>query len=725
MTEQRTKIVMRVWRGVLSAALLIALVPSVCLAQTKDSLIEITNSEIGKLYKTNSVSRVSVHDPSIVVDNSGSQKKYYVYGSHLAAGSSTNLKSWSSAKWTFSSSSHYSNNQTTNVRILQGTDTVEADFGPFDAEHWRYTANNPNVSGNQWAPDCIWNPNMEKWCMYMSLNGDDWRSVIVLLTADKITGPYTYQGPVVFSGFQWTTPSDQTWKDTDFGLVPGCQNLTSLPSRYSLGSSWGNRWPNCIDPCVFFDDDGQLWMSYGSWSGGIFILKLNKDNGLRDYTVKYNVAGSGNAVTQDPYFGKKIAGGYYVSGEGSYIKKIGNYYYLFLSYGGLSAAEGYEMRYFRCETPDGTYKDSKGNLARFSNYQMNYGPNASSNAGTRLFGAYKWESMSDAELAQGHNSAFVDSDGKAYIVYHTRFANGGEGHQVRVHQLYQNSTDWLVAAPYEYTSGQYNQDSIEAREICSAADIVGTYRMIMHPYKLNYSQKEYKTESTIYLSEDGTISGAYSGTWKLTEEGKSYIQIKIGSTIYYGVVLPQNVSGTNMDAVCFMAHSNQGVAIWGSNADGKLAVDANYIKYKTTLPVKAGTLVTEDVDLTVPEPLYGAEFSWYSERPDIMADDGRLLVSTTTDTSVSATIFYIVRRCRKDNYYYDQRVMLRVRVAPGVKGDANDDGVVDVSDITAIAADILGLTPEKFNKTNADVNGDGVVDVADITAVAGIILQGN
>ena len=60
----------------------------------------------------------------------------------------------------------------------------------------------------------------------------------------------------------------------------------------------------------------------------------------------------------------------------------------------------------------------------------------------------------------------------------------------------------------------------------------------------------------------------------------------------------------------------------------------------------------------------------------------------------------------------------------GLVGDANNDGNVDVADITAIASHILGNTPESFNAENADVNGDGTIDVADITATAGIILNG-
>lgn len=56
-------------------------------------------------------------------------------------------------------------------------------------------------------------------------------------------------------------------------------------------------------------------------------------------------------------------------------------------------------------------------------------------------------------------------------------------------------------------------------------------------------------------------------------------------------------------------------------------------------------------------------------------------------------------------------------------GDANNDGVVDVADITTIAAYILGKAPEMWNAANADANADGSIDVSDITAVANMILQ--
>lgn len=57
-----------------------------------------------------------------------------------------------------------------------------------------------------------------------------------------------------------------------------------------------------------------------------------------------------------------------------------------------------------------------------------------------------------------------------------------------------------------------------------------------------------------------------------------------------------------------------------------------------------------------------------------------------------------------------------------LRGDANNDGIVDVADITAIASAILGTTPTNWNATNADANADNIIDVADITKTAAIIL---
>ena len=512
--------------------------------------------------------RVSVHDPSVVWEPAS--QTYYIFGSHRACAKSKDLMSWTSftAPWQTATSNNASNAsafKTPQVtHVMKGG--VEVELPHFDAVAWSARGgSNYNVNGNMWAPDVIWNKAMQKWCMYLSINGNDWYCSIILLTADKIEGPYRYQAPVVISGFKKGTE----YKDTDLELVLGTQS--SLPSRYTTpwASTGKASLPNNIDPCVFYDEEGKLWMSYGSWSGGIWMLELDETTGLRDYDVTYPVA-----TNSDPYFGKRIAGGYYVSGEGSYIVYIGGYYYLFMSYGGLAAGGdssdynngGYQMRVFRSEKPDGPYKDARGNSAVYTSYMVNFGSKDTSNRGVNIFGPYgEWGHQAKGnygERSQGHNSIIAAEDGRTYLIYHTRFQNLGEAHQVRVHQVFQNAKGWLVAAPFEYTGETVKSADIATTQQVAASRIAGTYQLLVHRYKLDHTKKEQVTPVEVQLNADGTISGAMSGSWAL-QEGTSYIDIKLGSVTYQGVVIEQTLEPTTTKTIAFTAVSTTGVSVWG------------------------------------------------------------------------------------------------------------------------------------------------------------------
>ena len=58
----------------------------------------------------------------------------------------------------------------------------------------------------------------------------------------------------------------------------------------------------------------------------------------------------------------------------------------------------------------------------------------------------------------------------------------------------------------------------------------------------------------------------------------------------------------------------------------------------------------------------------------------------------------------------------------GIAGDANEDGQVNVLDVTTIINDIIGNYPSPYNINNADVNGDGFVNVLDVTLIINMIL---
>lgn len=651
---------------------------------------QVTDNDLSKAYEARAYNkRVVCHDPSIVMDDitNPSSPTYYIYGTHLGRGKTTtasNYQEWTTFKAgeeaTGNVNSLFANKQGTLVNYADAykahviTEVKDLNgktqkFGNFNANGWQFKGN--TVKGNQWAPDIIYNKTMKKWCLYMSLNGDHWCSSIVCFTSDNIEGPWVYQGPVVFSGFQGKYAHNvyaaaDDWKHTDFAIATG---ETSLPARYLVADKWGTYWPNCIDPCVFYDDKDNLWMSYGSWSGGIFMIRLDKSNGLRDYSYKFpyqvngstTTPGAANAnCTSDPYFGKKIAGGYYVSGEASYIQKIGKYYFLFMSYGGLTSDGGYQMRIFRSENPDGPFVDCNGTSAVYNSYKLNYSSTTADNRGVLLFGGYKWDAMSGAEIAQGHNSAFIDKQGRAFVVYHTRFSNGGEGHQVRVHQLFLNDEGWLMAAPFEFDGETVTHSDIASKASVKDSEIAGDYQFMRHQYGQNTKAKAYETPVNITLHEDGTITGSEEGTWKRTA-GTDFIHLTIGGVTYRGVLVKQTIDYTNIPALAISALSSSDGSktmgqnnftyqqeVWAVKADAKAAI--KYTIKKMTLPFSDGATLNAAPSLPTQGKM-GANISWTSSDPSILTDEGK--VKGKGNVTMTMTI-------SKDDYEYVKDYTLNI-----------------------------------------------------------------
>lgn len=526
--------------------------------------------------------RVSVHDPSVVKDPKTG--KYYIFGSHMAWAKSDDLIAWTSFK-----------------------NNINTDYNKLFGDVWNNycKTNGANLNGNLWAPDVIYNEKMGKWCMYMSVNGANWQSAIVLLTADNIEGPYEYAGGVVYSGF---------FDYAKFGDESSKATLNEARAKYSdvykvLGegadltrySKTAKSLVNCIDPNVEYDRDGNLWMTYGSWSGGIYQIKLDTATGLRDYGYKYEDV----LNKSDAYLGYKIAGGYYNSGEGPYILKTDDYYYLFISIGNLETSGGYNMRVYRSESINGPYVDEAGKSSILTGWSNTLGFSKAANKytsplGIKLMGAYSMYGTSlQIQAAQGHNSAFVDDDGRMYVVYHTRFAGTGEGHEVRVHQLIQTETGWLTAAPYEY-SGE------KLAETMSADDVTGTYEFLIQKKNVVYnnaltpnegesfwtntykkikvnsedvtlsmrfswkegSAKVADSQGVVYaidkltLNADGTISGDKTGTWKLTNGAN--VSMTIDGKEYSGAFIEQQNELSTRDVTMTFTLVGDNQCAWGT-----------------------------------------------------------------------------------------------------------------------------------------------------------------
>ena len=276
-------------------------------------------------------SNASVHDPSIIQDQKSGM--YYVFGSHIAAAKSPDLINWQ----------NFTNGYTSTDNTIYGdlSGNLSESFA------WAGEDDADSKGGYAvWAPDVIWNKQYRNadgskgaYMLYYSVSSTYIRSAIGLAVSKNIEGPYTYVDTIIYSGFTeeetYDANSDvnKQWESTNIDeLIEEGVLEEPNPEWFTENGVYNNaEYTNAIDANVLYDKQGKLWMTYGSWSGGTFILELDKKTGIPLYPGEDGVTKDGRMI--DRYFGTKIAAGYGRSSEGTYAvydKKAG-YYYLYLT----------------------------------------------------------------------------------------------------------------------------------------------------------------------------------------------------------------------------------------------------------------------------------------------------------------------------------------------------------------------------------------------------------
>lgn len=461
----------------------------------------------------------SVHDPSIIKDNG----LFYIFGTHMTAAYSEDLR-----KWTYAGNGYVASNQ------------VYGDLYQ-DEDVFAYTGKGDSIVPTDdggchlWAPDVIYNEAMGKYVMYYCTSSTWNASTLEYAVCDTIDGTYEFAGNLIYSGL---TPDTLEYTDV---LDYVSEDYANEHYIKATGEYNYDEYPNALDPTIFYDKDGKMWMVYGSWSGGIFLLEIDETTGQ----VIHPEADPDNNV--DAYFGKKLLGGGHKSIEGPYIiyDPDSDYYYLFVSYGTLTSQGGYQIRVFRSETVDGDYVDMNGQTPFGTSGNHAY-------FGLKLSGNYRLPSLTQAYMATGHNSAMIDEDtGKKYIAYHTRFENSGENHQPRVKQYFLNEEGWPCMLPYA-TSGEAITDDI------STSDVVGEYYVVNQGTAID---NEIAEPIKLVLTKRGKVYGeGIEGTWTLTE-GSYYMTITYGDVTYSGIFCRQeDEAGTS---VMTFSAVGANTSVWG------------------------------------------------------------------------------------------------------------------------------------------------------------------
>ncbi|WP_223649640.1 family 43 glycosylhydrolase [Hymenobacter psoromatis] len=305
---------------------------------------------------------LGIHDPSTIV-KSGS--KYWVFGTGdgIACKYSTDLINWTDAPSVYTKTAY---------------------------PGW-INGKVPGFAGTFWAPECRYLNG--KYYLYYSCS--------------------TFGSQVSTIGLA-TTPTldatDPAYKWTDQGEVIS-SNTTTVA--------------NAIDPAIFTDASSNLWLSYGSYFGGIRITQLDATTGKPlNVATQYTVANGGV--------------------EASYVAYNNGFYYLFVNRGtccnGVSST--YYIQVGRSASPTGPYLDQTGK-------------DLNANGGTTLL------SSAARYVGPGHTGIFTEN-GVTYFSHHYYDGYDNGAPKLGLAQLTWAASGWPTVSRDWLDAGRYtlkNQNS--------------------------------------------------------------------------------------------------------------------------------------------------------------------------------------------------------------------------------------------------------------------------
>ncbi len=238
---------------------------------------------------------------------------------------------------------------------------------------WQAATVPNNAPGDLWAPDISYR-NGTYWLYYAVSSSGSQTSALGLATRSSLAAG--------------------AWQD---------QGVVITSATYSVND-------NAIDPNSISDAQGNVWLAWGSWWNGIFLIPVDPQTGKPTASAQpVNLAGRG---------GKGI--------EAAFIVYARGYYYLFTSWDvccqGTSST--YNMRYGRATEVTGPYVDTAG-LPLVSG------------GGTPL---------SDGSGFPGGGQSVYVENGNYYLIYHVYDGRNNPA-SLQIRHLYFNAQAWPTFDP--------------------------------------------------------------------------------------------------------------------------------------------------------------------------------------------------------------------------------------------------------------------------------------
>lgn len=277
------------------------------------------------------------------------------------------------------------------IRVWSSTDRVRwrSEKSVFDvAPAWTIQANPATRPNDFWAPD-ITHHNGRYYLFYSSSVFGKNSSAIGLATNATLRS------------------ADPNYRWVDHGPV-----IQSVPGR----DDW-----NAIDPNLLISADGKVWLTFGSFWGGIKLVRLRDDLTAPASPPEWHTLASRPRIDTT---GSKQAGNGAI--EAPFLFYRGSYYYLFVSFD------------YCCRGPKSTYKIMVGRSDRVTGpYVDRTGKPMTQGGGTLVLAGDKdW-------FGVGHN-AVCTFDRTEYLVYHGYDVADKGKSKLLIRQLFWDANGWPV-----------------------------------------------------------------------------------------------------------------------------------------------------------------------------------------------------------------------------------------------------------------------------------------
>ena len=342
-----------------------------------------------------------------------------------------------------------------------------------------------------------------------------------------------------------------------------------------------------LDPQVAYDADGNMYLTFGSFGAGTYMIELDSETGLRkdgetewldeDTINTYMEEARAAAIGEiHPYYGTHMtycAEGSVIthqydvpliSEDGEITEIYDDYYYLMTCLGVLS--RNYVLFTAKSDTIDAFSNLSGDPMASgwigkelvtglfppLSGYRSDLDRESYITTADRIEGSTEYIAMSSFKWADydfdihapGHGDLYTTSDGvniamlmvRTLALQSDKTAECDNGYPLaasstkffmQAHQYYLNSVGDIVINANRY-AGEPDRPVSKEEFLSFAND---------NQFQLVLAGDPYVTTTAVYvtLGEDGSVTGDASGSWSMY--GDRYIRLDIdGYDTYYGVV---------------------------------------------------------------------------------------------------------------------------------------------------------------------------------------------